>query len=250
MERKPKIVPKQARDDRHETISVKVSPMSAALIEGICARTGMVKNTLMHMVLDVLLKYMDDRHNLTPEAQRLMLLFERLEGWGKTFNMCDPSSAPEITVAIYLIGDGKSGGKGGQRAMMLLRPFFGEQKETFNVRDITETFMRAVHPLLYRRLRDIARERDCSDITELLNLMLDEYEDDRMSQDIREMFEDCMRADNGRPVEYGARTRRVHRRTIDNMPTLFDNWEGERRQREEPPAGMEQALNENDNENQ
>jgi len=244
--KKPKIIPKQAREDRHETVAVKVSPASAALIEGICARTGLVKNSLMHMVLDVLIKYMDDRHNLTPEAQRLMLLFERLEGWGKTFNLCDPGSRPEITCAIYLIGDGRMGGKPGQRAMMLLRPFFGEQKETFNVRDITECFMRAVHPLLYRRLREMAEERDCADVAELLNLMLDEHEDDRMTEDIREMFEDCMRGENGRPVVYGERTRRIHRRTIDDMPTLFD-WEGEQRQREEPPAGMEQALNGIDN---
>jgi hypothetical protein len=203
----------------------------------------------MHMVLDVLIRYMDDRHNLTPEAQRLMLLFERLEGWGKTFNLCDPGSRPEITCAIYLIGDSRSGGKPGQRAMMLLRPFFGEQKETFNVRDITETFMRAVHPLLYRRLHEMAEERDCADVTELLNVILDEHEDDSMTADIREMFEDCMRGENGRPVVYGERTRRIHRRTIDDMPTLFD-WEGEQRQREEPPAGMEQALNDNENDNQ
>ena len=110
-----------------------------------------------------------------------------------------------------------------------------------NLADITDTFFCLAHPMLHRRLTELAKESDCAGPMELINKMLDEWEDDRATADIREMFEDCMRADNGRPVQYGNRSRRTMRYEMDNMPTFFD-LECYQQQREEPPAGLDGAF--------
>lgn len=230
------------KDDKYQMLQTKVSPASLALMEGLCARRGLSKYGLIQSVIDVLIRYMDDRHNLTPELQRLMLLFERTEGWGEGFNIVDPSIKREVSAAIYFVNDVNNQGKSGTRAVMVERPFFGQPEETLNVDTITSAFLRLVHPAIYRRLVSATCERDCSSPLELIIQLLEESESDRDSEQVRELFADCMRADNGHPVAYGSRTRRTKHYQMDNIPSMFEDWEGEQKQTELPPEGIDGAF--------
>lgn len=230
------------KDEKYQMLQTKVSPASLALMEGLCARRGLSKYGLIQSVIDVLIRYMDDRHNLTPELQRLMLLFERTEGWGEGFNLTDPNVQQEVSAAIYFVNDANNKGKTGTRAVMVEHPFFGAPVETLNVDTITSAFLRLVHPAIYRRLVNAARERDCGSPLELVITLLEESESDRDTEQVRELFADCMRADNGRPVAYGSRTRRMKRYQMDNIPNMFETWEGEQKQTEQPPAGLDGAF--------
>ena len=50
---------------------------------------------------------MDDMHNLSPELELAMAVFEHAEGWSKAFNLANPYMRGEIAEAVYLTRDQK-----------------------------------------------------------------------------------------------------------------------------------------------
>ena len=207
--------------DKYTVINTKLSPEAFDKFYRLADKLNMKPYEMLQMCVDTLIRYMDDRYNLTPEMEKIMAVFEDMTGWKNAFNLVDPYTKPHIDESTYYLG---SSGKKGTRAVHVERPFFGNFKQTSNVPQIFDRTLELLVPNLYRRLRMLCVEMECGSVLELLQTMVDAQTIiDLNHEDIRKQFEDCNRADNNRSVEYGARTRRVKHYDTETMPKLDFN---------------------------
>lgn len=208
------IISKAMQDnDKYKVIATKVSPEAYALLGSLAKSKGMKVYELLQLCADTLIRYMSDLHNLTPDMERAMGVFEHMIGWAGALNMADPTTHAHITEATYYM---EADGKRGTRAIHVNRPFFGDWQQTENIQTVIERTLELTTPERYRRLRRLAVEMDCHSILELLDVLIDRAAiDDANIAEIRRSFEDNNRAENNRPVEYGQRTKRHNNRVAD-----------------------------------
>lgn len=187
-----------AKDEgKSQVLSTKISSWAYAQIMKILKHKGINKYQLLQNMCEVILRFMSDKHNRTPEMEQAMETFENMEGWKDNFNLCDPNTKPEISEATYYLSDFSKKGKKGIRVVHVERPFFGTWKQTFNLQQVMERFMCLTFPSLYRRLRFIAVVKDCSSILELLMKYVREEEREEDKRELRRPFEDADRGDFG-----------------------------------------------------
>ena len=149
------------------------------------------------MVCDTLTRYMDDRHNLTPEMEKAMSIFEHMEGWANALNLADPTVQKIIGEATYFFYD-PEGKKKGCRAIHVTKPFFGNWEQNINIQEILERTICLLMPERYSRLRKLAVDKECSSIVELIDTLIDEHSQDEDVKFFREAFEDAERSDYGK----------------------------------------------------
>lgn len=165
-------------------------------------------------ICDCFIRNMDDKHNLTPETEKVMATFEHAIGWEDNFNLADPKAKPEIAEATYYMTE--KTGKRGVRVMHVEKPFFGKWTQNFNVQQILERFLCLTFPQLYKRLRFIAVCRECASIFELLTEIVGELEEEERKRELLEDFEDASRGDFGQqPNEHPYRRR--HEKSEDTL---------------------------------
>ena len=210
------------------SVAGKISTWSYGRIMRILKSKGLNIYQMIQNFCDTIIRYMDDRHNRTPEVEKAMNMFEHMSGWENNFNLCDPNAKPEVSEATYYLSDFAKDGKKGVRVVHVERPFFDKWVQTFNVQQILEKFMCLTFPSLYRRLRFIAVCRECTSILELLIDVVGELEREEDKKELLRPFEDADRAENGKPLEYGQRTRQTKNRDKDYMEFNFneDNKDG------------------------
>jgi hypothetical protein len=234
---------KQQPDERYVTLATKVSRHAAEQLARIAKRKGMTIYELIQMVCDTLIRYMDDRHNLSEEMERAMSIFEHMTGWAQSLNLADPTVNKEVVQAVYIFqnADGK---KKGFRAKMVNKPWMGIWEEDSNVMHIFERIFNICMPELYMKLFRARIMLECESVSEVINLLAESAVLVKMTEDIRQDFEDAARADNGRGYGYGMKTKGLQHRTPDSLATdqriHFDDWEGEHRQTDlQPPEESE-----------
>jgi len=213
-------------EGKFQNISTKVSTWAYVQIMKILDKKGLNKYHLLQNMCEVILRYMSDKHNRTPEMEEAMETFENMEGWKDNFNLCDPNAEPMIEEATYYIADKK--GKKGVRVVHVEHPFFDKWVQTYNLQQIMERFLCLTFPSLYRRLRFIAVVKDCSSVLELLIKYVREEEREEDKRELRREFEDANRADNGKPLQYGQRTRQTKNRDKDYLEFNFNEEDNER----------------------
>lgn len=234
--KKPKIKP---------SVATKLSPQAEKQLDRIARKKGMTKFALLQMVCDTIIRYMSDAHNLTPEIEQAMAIFEHMVGWADQLNLADPTVQKEVAQAVYILQD-PTGEKKGFRATMVSKPFFGVWEQTENVMDIFERLFNILMPELFMKLFRAMPLLECSRVSEVINCLVDAEIIERMNDEYRREFEDAGRAENGRQIAYGARTKTRQHRTPDSYATdgrlrLFEDidhdapappledWEGEQR---------------------
>lgn len=175
-------------------ITTKVSPATYKQIMNICKKKGITVYEMLQMMCDCIVRYMSSAHNLTPQMEKAMSIFEHLQGWKNAFNLAENDIDPEVAEAIYFIGNKKYKGV---RAIHITKPFMTVWRQTENIQDIIERFFCLVIPERYKRLRQVATQMDCSSILEVIDHLVDEYVSDTDLNDIRAEFEDADRSDFG-----------------------------------------------------
>lgn len=189
--------------------------MVADRIDKIARAKGMSKYELNQLVLDTIVRYMDSSHNLSPDLEQAMSVFEHMIGWKDCFNLADPTSKKAVTDAVYILRD-PSDKKHGCRASMLSQPFFGKWEQTENVMAIFERMTEMLLPELYRRLRALAVRQDCKSLAELMLQLADAADIEYLNEEFRKEFEDADRSDWGKkPAD--SPYRRKHRKTVDTF---------------------------------
>ncbi len=243
---------KQA-DEKYVVVATKMRREAAERLARIAKKKGLTIYELIQMVCDTIIRYMDDRHNLSAEMERAMSIFEHMVGWADSLNLADPTVQKEVAQAVYIFQDAE-GKKKGFRATMVNKPWMGIWDETSNVMDIFERIFNICLPELYMKLFRARIILGCDRVSEVINMLADAEVIMQMDNEFRKEFEDAARMDNGKGYAYGQKTKGLQHRTPDSLAQdqriKFDDydrevadyevqdWEGEIRQREEPPANI------------
>jgi len=204
-------------ENEYRVLNTKVSPEVWTKVMRLCKAKGMTAYDMLQMMCDAIVRYMDDFHNLSPELEQLMGIFEHLIGWKDALNLADPTVDTEVCEAVYVRQD-KAGQKHGFRASLVRKPFMGEWETTDNVVAIYERMTEVLLPEVYRKLRVLGMELGCSSIVDLMHLLIDSKEVERINNEFRKDFEDANRAANGKAVRYGERTKRKKHYDPDTLP--------------------------------
>ena len=205
---------KQDDEGKFVTVAGKVSAWCYGRLSRILRKRGLNIYQMIQNFCDSIVRNMDDKHNLTPESEKIMATFEHMIGWEDNFNLADPNVKPEVSEATYYLTD--EDGKKGVRVMHVEKPFFGQWTQNFNIQQILERFMCLTFPTLYKRLRFIAVCRECASIFELLTEVVGELEEEERKRELLEDFEDANRGDFGQqPHEHPYRRR--HEKSDDTL---------------------------------
>lgn len=195
------------------TIATKLSRFAAERLERIAQAKGMTKYELIQMVCDTLIRYMDDRHNLTAEMEQAMSIFEHMVGWAQALNLADPTVQKEVVQAVYILQDA-NGEKKGLRVSMVSKPFFGLWDQTENVMDIFERIFNVCMPELYMKLFRAKIILECSRVSEVINHLVDAEVFSNMNDQYRRDFEETTKTTS---FKYGDWTKAHGRRTPDSL---------------------------------
>lgn len=216
--------------DRHILVGTKLSRTAAGQLSRIAKAKGCTIYKLIQMVCDTIIRYTDDRHNLTPEMEQAMTIFEHLDGWATSINLVDPTISKEVVCAVYILQDA-DGKKKGLRTSMVEKPWMGVWNQTENVLDIFERLFNILMPALYAKLYRVKVEKGYSRVSELISHMADSEMAAHLEDEFRQEFEDCNRADNGRTYWYANRTKDHKHRTPDSLAMdqriKFDDYDRE-----------------------
>ena len=226
-----KLVSDGSTGAKYEMMQTKVHPVIYARMKRIAKMKGITEYGLVQMVIDTLVRYMDDRHNLTPEMEQAMSIFEHMEGWRDAMNHADPTTRRIIGEAIYFLFD-EDGKKKGCRAVHVTKPFFGNWSEDMNIQHILERCICLMMPERYRRLRMLAVEMECSSLLELFDKLIDHHSKDSDVATFRELFEDADRSEFG--VKPSAvRYKQTKTKHLNEQPTFFTDLNDEDKNNDE-----------------
>ena len=242
-------------DEKYKNVSSKLSKYSIERLTRIAKKKGMTIYELIQMVCDTLIRYMDDRHNLSEEIERAMAIFEHMTGWADALNLADPTVNKEVAQAVYIFQDA-DGEKKGFRATMVNKPYFEQWTQTDNVMEIFERIFNICMPELYMKLFRARIILGCERVSEVINRLADAEVIMYLNGELRQEFEDAGRMDNGKGYGYGQKTKGLQHRTPDSVARdqriKFDDydrevadleaqdWEGEHRQTYfQPPTESE-----------
>ena len=210
-------------DERFVTLATKVSRHSAEQLTRIARRKGMTIYELIQMVCDTLIRYMDDRHNLSEEMERAMSIFEHMNGWADALNLADPTVHKEVCQAVYIFQDGGDPSqpdkqrKHGFRCKMVNKPFMELWTEDSNVMHIFERIFCICMPELYLKLVRARILLEADSVSEVINMLADAEVIMQLNNEYRKEFEDAARTDGGKSYAYGRKTKSVQHRTPDSL---------------------------------
>lgn len=190
-----------------QPITTKVSAVTYKQLMNICKKKGITIYNMLQMMCDCIVRYMSSDHNLTPQMEDAMSIFEHMEGWNNQFNLAEHDIDAEVGEAIYFIGNAK---RKGMRAVHISRPFMGTWKQTENIQDIIERFFCLIIPERYRRLRQVATMMQCKSILQVIDHLINRYLEDTDLNEIRAEFEDADRSDFGKKPTDQRYKRKLH----------------------------------------
>lgn len=202
-------------NEKFENVSTKVAADVKEQLNRILSQMGLNEYQWLQLMIEVTIRMMDDRHNLSEAMAKMIQMFKMVPGFKDAASLVDANAEGQIDGAIYFVN---VKGKKGYKPVMVERTWFdGQWNETHNVRDIVECVIQRCAPDSYMKLREHMQELECDSVFECLMTMVDAYSLTRLDEEIPAMFND-MRADNGKALKYGARTKRKKRYTPDTMP--------------------------------
>lgn len=170
-----------ARDSiEYKTVKLqtKVSPESYAILENIAKKYGFSIFQLLRMFADTIIRYMDDRHNLSEDIARVMRMFENIPGWKKSICLASGWEDYEVVDALYIL---RERGKEGERIVWAKPPLMVGSDEwicTMNVQEMVERFLNAVSPQLYCHLRLLKVEMGTESMIDIIRSLANLYMED------------------------------------------------------------------------
>ena len=178
---------KELRESMH--MMTRVSPEIGAQVLAICNEFGFSVFHALRMLLEVLVRMKDDKHNLTPELMRIIRQFENIPGWSKSICIADPNQEFGIVEAFYVLG---AKGKTGNRLVHTERPMLeGDDnwQGTYNIQQMLERFIELVNPSLYRHLRLVAVALGTESMLDTIQRIADEFMENPDEVELRLQFE-------------------------------------------------------------
>lgn len=213
-------------NEKFENVSTKVAAEVKEQLNRILNKMGLNEYQWLQLMIEVTIRMMDDRHNLSAAMAKMIQMFRMVPGFKDAASLVDANAEGKIDSSIYFIN---VKGKKGLKPVMVQRDWFdGKWNETHNVKDIIDYVIQQCAPDSHKKLRDHMQELECESVFECFMTMVDAYSLIRPEVEINELFSD-QRTDGGRAYAYGARTKRKKHFSPDTMPTLdFEPHDDER----------------------
>lgn len=201
--------------NKFENVSTKVASEVKLQLNRILEDMGLNEYQWLQLMIEVTIRMMDDRHNLSAAMAKMIQMFKMVPGFKDAASLVDAEAEGQIEGAVYFVN---VKGKKGYKPVMVERNWFdGLWRETQNVRYIVECVIERCAPDSYMKLRNHMVELECESVFECLMKMVDAYTILKMEEEIPELFADNQRCSNARPLEYGQKTRQKKRRTSDSL---------------------------------
>lgn len=202
-------------DEKSVVMGTKVAPWAAEAWNAICDALETDTYNLLQQFIYAMIRGASQGHEMTPEIRRLLTLLDIDVAWQKAINLCAPSGKLSIAQMILIV---EQEGKTGFGAVMLDKPFMGDVQQTENVDQIFERVVEIIFKKTYLKLRQLGNMMHVKSQRQLLETILDKAMEDEAERDLQESlpgFDD--RAENGRQVAYGKRTKAKQYRTPDSI---------------------------------
>lgn len=204
----------QNNKENYALLQTKISPQQAELLDAICNVLGVNTYQIFQMFFYTLCKASAPMHELSPEIRKLMTMMETDAGWAEAFNMANPERL-KVAQAVLILEQKDHKGFG---AVMIDKPFMSDARMTECVDDILERVCEVTMHGIYRRLRLIGAEHDCTNLSDILLTMVDAQTVLDMDEASKiEMKGEAFYDYRGRPIKYGARTKAKQHRTPDSL---------------------------------
>lgn len=203
----------QNNEGRFTVISTKVSPETAEQLDAICETMKVDTYHIFQWFVQALVRMASPHHQLTPDIQRLMAVLESSAGWQNAFNICAPNKELDVAQLVLILQQKDKKGFG---AVMIDKPFINQSRQTECVDDILERTVEVCMPGIYRRLRSLAVDMDCTSISDLLITLIDA----QMVMNLDKENAEHMQGQNDYheylgQIAYGKRTKQTKRRGVD-----------------------------------
>ena len=207
-------------DGGYVPINTKISAYAFMRLKKLAKKKDISLYDIGQMVYDTLIRYMDDKHNLTPEMERAMSIFEHMVGWKEALTLCDPITRNEIGEAVYFLydtgeGSTSSSHKKGTRAVHVTRPAFGDWEQDVNIQHIIERVLQLIIPVRYRRMRMAMAELGFDSMLDFIDHLINKQISDEDLDELRKEFEDADRGDFGQKPYKGVQYKRAKNATPD-----------------------------------
>ena len=233
----------QTNSERFEQLGTKIDPAAAEVLNACCDALQVDVYHLLQWFAYTIIRASAPMHGLDPRIQKLMLMLDRDAGWQNAFNLANPDRLKVAQVILIL----EQSGHKGFGAVMIDKPWMGMKPEmvkdldpmrgdpqmTENVDDILERVAEVTMHGIYRRLRLIGAEHDCTNLSDILLTMVDAQTIIDMDEASKvEMQGEAMYDVRGRRIEYGKKTKGFKHRTPDSLDPnrnriLFDDFDRE-----------------------
>ena len=246
----------KTKDEGYVSIATKVPNHVADLLTILAKQRGMEVYELLQLLVNGFISAAKYTGPLTPDMKQLMDALKLDVAFNQAFNFSSPTATNEIAQLILVL---QQPGKKGFGMTMINRPFMGNVTVTRCLDDILERVIEVSMKGLYRQLRDIGLSLQTESMRETLIVMCDAQQLVNLTEaDSMEYPGYGTFNDTGRAIEYGNKHKRIHHKSPDSVAQqqtiVFDDydrevadyeakdWEGEQRQREEPPEDMEEQM--------
>lgn len=214
--------------ERFEQLGTKIDPAMATVLDKVCNALQVDVYHLLQWFAYTLIKASSPLHELDPRIRKIMTMLESDVGWQTAFNLANPDELRVAQVVLIL----EQQGHRGFGAVMIDKPFFSEATQTECVDIILERVCEVTMRGIYRRLRQMGRKIDCTNLSDVLLTMLDAQ--DLMNAAEADAQEGPQMGDiapNGRHYAYGKKTKAKQKRTPDSVAAdqriKFDDYDRE-----------------------
>lgn len=212
-------------------INTKVTESSLKRLKAICVKNGFSMFDMLQMMLDCMIRFMDDRHNLDENLVRIIRMFEGLPGWRTALRLTDDMTDAEIMEAWYVLRHPQ--GTGSPRIVHVTRPMLDGDPEnwtaTYNIQEQLERFIELTNESLYKHLKIVSEELGSPSFIDTIHRIADAVVENPDEIELRLQFEN-------NDWERGAQLydRTIYKRPythgmdyIETQQTLFDKEEEE-----------------------
>lgn len=183
-------------EKKTKILNTKVTPTAYRIFKEACDKRGLTPYSFLQMCIDALLRTMDCEHEVTPELERIIAMFDGMDEWRKRWSLASPNAVPDVQEATYYLRD-ETNRHGGLKGVLVKRDIKGRMKFTYNSAEVLERCLCLLFPRFYIRLRLHISDGSYGSALELLQdweRKASEAEDDEM---LRALFSDNERGDWG-----------------------------------------------------
>lgn len=205
-------------------VNTKVTAEAYARLKAICKQHDFTLYDMLQMLCDCIIRFMDDRHNLSDNLVRIIRMFEDLPGWKTATRLTEDMSDAQVMEAFYVLRHPK--GTGASRIVHVTRPMLEGDPDgwiaTHNIQLQLERFIELTAPSLYKHLRMLAVDLGTESLLDTIHIIANLYKENDDEKELRLQFENNDWHEGARMYDR-TQYKRTYTPSEATQQKLFDN---------------------------